>query len=214
VAGLNPQPDCIDLEQQLATPIVPNDGSIRVYADATSGNLAAIKSDGTSALPSATPAGSAGDVQFNSGTALANANDVAVGASFNMDSSGDLAITVPGSCVIQSTGSVVNFEAMGSMSFRAQSGAMNFNAGSSNFVALASAAVFEVLDGNLLFDATNNPSNITFQASSAQIKFSATHINFANLQVFANNAAAIAGGLLTGDVYRTGADPDPVCIVH
>jgi hypothetical protein len=34
------------------------------------------------------------------------------------------------------------------------------------------------------------------------------------LPVYANNAAALAGGLTAGDCYRTGADPDPICIVH
>jgi hypothetical protein len=34
------------------------------------------------------------------------------------------------------------------------------------------------------------------------------------LPVYANNAAAIAGGLAAGDFFRTGADPDPVCVVH
>lgn len=34
------------------------------------------------------------------------------------------------------------------------------------------------------------------------------------LPVYANNAAAIAGGLSAGAFYRTGADPDPVCVVH
>jgi hypothetical protein len=34
------------------------------------------------------------------------------------------------------------------------------------------------------------------------------------LPVYANNAAAVAGGLLVGQLYRTGADPDQVCIVH
>ncbi|MBI4722041.1 MAG: hypothetical protein HY769_03435 [Candidatus Stahlbacteria bacterium] len=36
------------------------------------------------------------------------------------------------------------------------------------------------------------------------------------LPVYANNAAAIAGGLTVGAFYRTGADPDPdpVCVVH
>jgi hypothetical protein len=34
------------------------------------------------------------------------------------------------------------------------------------------------------------------------------------LSVYANNAAAIAGGLKPGDFYRTNGDPDPVCIVH
>ncbi len=32
--------------------------------------------------------------------------------------------------------------------------------------------------------------------------------------VFANNAAAISGGLFPGGVYRTGADPDFICVVH
>jgi hypothetical protein len=34
------------------------------------------------------------------------------------------------------------------------------------------------------------------------------------LPVYANNAAAVAGGLTPGALYRTGADPDPVMIVH
>lgn len=37
---------------------------------------------------------------------------------------------------------------------------------------------------------------------------------FPELQVFANNAAAISGGLAVHNLYRTGADPDVVCIVH
>jgi len=34
------------------------------------------------------------------------------------------------------------------------------------------------------------------------------------LPQYANNAAAIAGGLGVGAFYRTGADPDPVMVVH
>jgi len=34
------------------------------------------------------------------------------------------------------------------------------------------------------------------------------------IPVYANNAAAIAGGLTAGAFYRTGADPDPLMIVH
>jgi len=34
------------------------------------------------------------------------------------------------------------------------------------------------------------------------------------LPVYANNAAAVTGGLTVGAFYRTGADPDPVCVVH
>jgi len=36
----------------------------------------------------------------------------------------------------------------------------------------------------------------------------------AGLSVYANNAAAIAGGLIVGQFYRTGSDPDTVCVVH
>ena len=35
-----------------------------------------------------------------------------------------------------------------------------------------------------------------------------------DIPVYANNAAAVAGGLSVGDFYRTGADPDSICVVH
>ncbi len=34
------------------------------------------------------------------------------------------------------------------------------------------------------------------------------------LPAYANNAAAIAGGLAAGMLYRTGGDPDLVAVVH
>jgi len=34
------------------------------------------------------------------------------------------------------------------------------------------------------------------------------------LTVYADNAAAVAGGLAVNDLYRNGADPDLVCVVH
>ena len=39
-------------------------------------------------------------------------------------------------------------------------------------------------------------------------------IHLAGLSVYANNAAAVTGGLAVGDLYRTGGDPDTVCVVH
>lgn len=39
-------------------------------------------------------------------------------------------------------------------------------------------------------------------------------LQVAGLPVYANNAAAIAGGLTAGAFYRTGSDPDVVCVVH
>lgn len=41
-----------------------------------------------------------------------------------------------------------------------------------------------------------------------------SELHVVGLPVYANNAAAIAGGLTAGAFYRTGADPDPVCVVH
>jgi hypothetical protein len=34
-----------------------------------------------------------------------------------------------------------------------------------------------------------------------------------NLPAYANNTLALAGGLVSGDFYRTGGDPDTVCVV-
>jgi hypothetical protein len=71
-------------------------------------------------------------------------------------------------------------------------------------------------DGSLL------PGSGTPDIGSASFKYgtvyatnlNASNINLGSIPVYANNAAAISGGLSAGDVYRTGADPDPLCIVH
>lgn len=39
-------------------------------------------------------------------------------------------------------------------------------------------------------------------------------LHVVGLPAYSNNAAAIAGGLTAGAFYRTGADPDVVCVVH
>jgi hypothetical protein len=40
------------------------------------------------------------------------------------------------------------------------------------------------------------------------------NVSLPSIPKFANNSAAIAGGLTPGRLYRTGADPDPIMIVH
>jgi hypothetical protein len=39
-------------------------------------------------------------------------------------------------------------------------------------------------------------------------------LHVTGLPTYANNAAAVAGGLTAGAFYRTGGDPDVVCVVH
>jgi len=41
-----------------------------------------------------------------------------------------------------------------------------------------------------------------------------TTLRLTSIPIYASNAAAIAGGLTVGDVYRSGADPDVLRIVH
>lgn len=71
--------------------------------------------------------------------------------------------------------------------------------------------------------ATNTPSTIVERDASGN--FSAGQITATTLvagvlqlstlpPVYANNAAAIAGGLTAGGVYRLGGDPDQLCITH
>lgn len=55
------------------------------------------------------------------------------------------------------------------------------------------------------FDALVNHIN---GLADGTIKFTLT------LPAYADNAAALAGGLVAGNLYRTGGDPDTVCIVH
>lgn len=57
-----------------------------------------------------------------------------------------------------------------------------------------------------------SPSATTY--SGNRITVSDTGIGVFALPIYANNAAAIAGGLSAGHLYRTGADPDVVCVVH
>jgi len=62
------------------------------------------------------------------------------------------------------------------------------------------------LSTGLILDAS---SNVGIGTDSPTSK-----LQVVGLPVYANNAAAIAGGLTEGAFYRTGGDPDVVCVVH
>ena len=55
-----------------------------------------------------------------------------------------------------------------------------------------------------------------FQALQVAIPGSSLNapLSIIGLPAYASNAAAIADGLRIGALYRTGADPDTVCVVH
>lgn len=80
-----------------------------------------------------------------------------------------------------------------------------------SYLVLNPAGYIETL-GNILPNSLGSDSlgSATRQFLKAWLKTA----NISTLPVYANNAAAILGGLVAGDLYRTGADPDPVCAVH
>ena len=167
---LNPQPECMDFEQLPAAPLAPNPNSIRVYANAA-GNLAAIKSDGSNALPSGggNPGGAIGDTQFNDGAGgFTNADGVSPGDTFNLQAG------------------TLTMEMSTEISFGVGSaGVIVDNTGSVTLQA-------PVPGGQIIVGAAN-----VFMGGTGQV------VNVSGLQVFANNAAAISGGLEEGDLYRT-----------
>jgi hypothetical protein len=69
------------------------------------------------------------------------------------------------------------------------------------------------VDPSIIFDGDSNDGQITYVEDSDYFTFSA-RLNITGIPVYANNAAAIAGGLVAGDLYRTNGDPDLLCIVH
>ena len=74
-------------------------------------------------------------------------------------------------------------------------------------------------------DATSANTASTIVARDASGNFSAAAVTAATLAtgvlklstlppIYANNAAAITGGLTAGGIYRLGGDPDQICIAH
>lgn len=52
------------------------------------------------------------------------------------------------------------------------------------------------------------------QVIQAQLLCNISTAPGASLDAYADNAAALAGGLTAGQYYRTGGDPDLVAVVH
>lgn len=69
-------------------------------------------------------------------------------------------------------------------------------------------------DAELFLGDTNTwgKASISLASKSMGINYSGYFIN--SLPIYADNAAALLGGLTANNLYRTGADPDVVCVVH
>jgi hypothetical protein len=76
--------------------------------------------------------------------------------------------------------------------------------------ALSSTVVAETAYGQ----SSNAGTAVTVSKGDHTHGTPATPTALPGLPVYANNAAAVAGGLAVGDIYRTGGNPDPVCVVH
>lgn len=142
------------------------------------------------------------------------------------DASGSGIVSAP-AIQLTSTSSNIEFDSAANIIFTSTE-QLTFNVGTNAIFNIQGNWSF-IGSGNINFDTTNgNPDSssrinflsgesIVFQAtqdSTGKIGLNSTHVNLPSLQVFANNAAAISGGLNAGDLYRTGANPDPVCVVH
>ncbi len=71
----------------------------------------------------------------------------------------------------------------------------------------------DVKGGQIALYSTNGPG-IQINETGVDINGGPGKVTVTNLAVHANNAAALAGGLVAGNLYRTGTDPDVVCVVH
>jgi hypothetical protein len=80
----------------------------------------------------------------------------------------------------------------------------------------SSALIDAVDDSSNLLPMIYNASKHVFNTGSIGVGTTSptSKLQVVGLSVFANNAAAVAGGLTAGAFYRTGGDPDLVCVVH
>ncbi|MFA4971855.1 MAG: phage tail protein [bacterium] len=77
--------------------------------------------------------------------------------------------------------------------------------------------IFALVDGAVAAGVV--PTAISLRTGTASLieRFrisSAGLFTMVGLPAYANNAAAVGGGLTVGQLYRTGGDPDIVCVVH
>jgi hypothetical protein len=83
--------------------------------------------------------------------------------------------------------------------------------GSGNDSAYVPTSIFTPADVSIV---SLIPGDVLVWNGSIWVNAGLPSIIALNLPIFANNAAAITGGLVAGNLYRTGGDPDIVAVVH
>ena len=99
-----------------------------------------------------------------------------------------------------------NYKLFGSCSFAAGTGTISDTSAPGRFIVSTTA------NGAVLPTERLRITQAGYVGIGTTTPTSILHV--VGIPVYANNAAAIAGGLTAGALYRTGADPDPVCVVH
>jgi hypothetical protein len=95
---------------------------------------------------------------------------------------------------------------------------MNTSIGTNTGRGIVTGSNNTILGANVTSLAAATTDNIILATGQGTIRarFNRTRWNMplTQLSIYANNAAAITGGLASGDLYRTGGDPDLICVVH
>jgi hypothetical protein len=146
-----------------------------------------------------TPGGSNTQIQYNNAGAFAGDSNLtwdAVNGALTVTGQGNPDTEIALQTDITATNGI----------FLSTSGATVLIVSSGQMEVSSQGEVDFISDANINFSAG---TIVSFVSNAATAKY-----EFSNIPVFANNAAAIAGGLSAGMIYRTGANPDPVCIVN
>lgn len=156
------------------------------------------------------PGGATGDIQLNNGGVFGNANDVFPGAVLEIDatenfiidlSSGGGGVLLTANALIASTVGNVQFESSdGDVTFQTFSGSVVLQGTEVQIGAVGADVVLSADNGGISIE---EAGAILIVANVGDITLNAPHINLVGVQVFANNAAALSGGLVATNLYRT-----------